>query len=78
MWDGYSFALDAVDVAHEDVESAREALTLEMKMSSLKIQAMSNSKLNMEISHGLCMTFRGTSTLGCSSISCYSLFLPID
>jgi hypothetical protein len=54
MWDEYSFALDAVDVAHEDVESAREALTLKMKVSRLKIQAMSDSKLTMEILHTDC------------------------
>ena len=49
MWSEYSFALDAADVAQENVDSAREALSLELKASSLKVQAMTDVKQNIKI-----------------------------
>ena len=40
MWDAYDVALDAADVAYDHVESTREALTLELKNNTLKINGL--------------------------------------
>ena len=42
------------DMAHENVESARRALTLELKKSNLKVQATTDSKQNIDFLHTDC------------------------